>query len=83
MVDAAKGNVIQCELESVGFPENFGLDRYAVTESWDYVTVGGVSYLAPISADLVMRRSDGVMTRSTTEYKNHRRFEASTNVTFH
>lgn len=83
LVDAAKGNVIRCELESTGFPENFGLDRYSMAESWDYVTVAGVSYLAPVSAEFTLRHSDGAIARSTTDYKNHRHFEASTNVTFH
>lgn len=83
LVDAAKGNLMRGEFESTGFPENFGADRYSAAESWDYVTVAGVSYLAPISTQFTLRGSNGAMHRATTEYKNHRHFEASTNVTFH
>jgi hypothetical protein len=83
LVEASTGNVIRCEWEGSGFPEKFGVDWYMQTESWNHATIGGSSYLVQASHDFVLRKSDGSMERVTTEYKNHRHFEASTNVTFH
>ncbi|SPE35511.1 exported hypothetical protein [Candidatus Sulfopaludibacter sp. SbA3] len=82
LVDAAKGNVLRCEWEGSGFPEKFVTDRLTIAESWDYATVGGSVYLVPVSFEWIGRRSDGEMVRATTEYKNHRHFEASTRITF-
>jgi hypothetical protein len=83
LVDATKGAAIRCEWEGSDFPEKFACDRVTMTDSWAYVAIGGSSYLVPISTEAVLRMSDGSMARMTTEYTNHRHFEASTNLTFH
>jgi hypothetical protein len=82
LVDPAKGNAVMCEWEGSGFPEKFGADRYSITESWDYVTIAGASYLIPAWRETVVLKSGGEMERLTTEYKNFRHFESSTSVTF-
>jgi hypothetical protein len=82
LVDAANLHVLRCDYQGTGFPEKFAYDRYTVTDLWGYVTVGGSSYLVPISAGVDVRMSDGSMERAITEYKNHRHFEAATSVTF-
>jgi hypothetical protein len=46
------------------------------------VKIGDATYLLPISAEFVARRSNGSAGRVLVEYKNHRHFEAATNVTF-
>jgi len=83
LVDATRGNVIRYEDESSGFPEKFGLDRVMWADSWDYVTIGGTSHVVPVASDFVVSAAGGTSYRVTAEYKNHRHFEASTNVTFH
>jgi hypothetical protein len=82
LVDAQHGNVIRYQEEAGGFPEHFFADRRVVEEAWDFVKIGEVSYLVPVSAEFVSRRADGVTRRTVVEYKNHRHFEASTTVTF-
>lgn len=82
LVDAANLHVLRCEYQGTGFPEKFACDRYTVADLWGYATIGGSSYLVPISAGGVIRMSDGSMERVTTEYKYHRHFEAATTVTF-
>lgn len=82
LLDAANLHVLRCEYQGTGFPEKFACDRYTVTDLWGYAAFGGSSYLVPISAGGVVRMSDGSMERVTTEYKNHRHFEAATSVTF-
>jgi len=81
-VDAARGNIIRYEEEASGYPAKFGIDWSTMVENWDYVTIGESSWLAPVSAELIVRASDGKMLRMTVEYKNHRHFEASTKITF-
>jgi hypothetical protein len=82
LVDADRGNVVRYEEEAAGFPEKFVKDRGTVAQSWDYVKIGDGTYLLPISAEFVARRSDGSAGRVLVEYKNHRHFEAATSVTF-
>jgi hypothetical protein len=82
LVDAANLHELRFEFQGSGFPEKFAVDRYTVTDLWGYAIIGGSSYLVPISAAVVDRMSDGSMERATTEYKNHRHFEAATSVTF-
>ena len=82
LVDAGRGNVVRYEEEASGFPEKFGKDRGTVTESWDYMKIGDVAYLLPVSAEIGARRSDGSAGRVDVEYKNHRHFEAATSITF-
>ncbi len=82
LLDAGRGNLVRYQEESFGYPEKFGIDRHTVTESWGYVDIGDASYLLPISAEFVVRHSDGSAGRVSVEYKNHRHFETATNVTF-
>lgn len=80
-VDAATGNVVGYE-EGVFLRENSGADWFTFAESWGDVTIGGSSYLVPLTGESVIRGSDGRMDRTTTEYKNQRHFETSTTTTF-
>ena len=82
LVDPARGDVVRYQEEASGLPETYVMDRHTITESWDYVTIGGVSYLVPVSAEHIARHSDGAMRRVTVTYTNHRHFEAHTNISF-
>jgi hypothetical protein len=82
LVDASRGNVVRYREEASGYPENFGLDRATVMQAWDYVKIGGETWLLPVSFEFVGRRSDGNSTRVSVEYRNHRHFEAAASVTF-
>jgi len=82
LVDAANLHVLRAEWEGAGFPEKFAVDRYTQTEQWGYATIGGSSYLVPVSSEIVLRMSDGSTERAAAEYKNHRHFEAAASVTF-
>jgi hypothetical protein len=82
LVDAARGNVVRYEEEASGFPEKSGADRFTFVEWWDYLTIGAASYLVPVWAGSVLHRADGSMERATTEFKNHRHFEATARIAF-
>jgi hypothetical protein len=46
------------------------------------VKIGDAFHLLPVSADLIWRMPTGALYRVAIEYKNHRHFEASANLTF-
>jgi hypothetical protein len=82
LVDDAGGNVIQMEYETIGGPAEFSGSDKAVL-SWDFVKIGDAFYLLPVAAEYVFTFSSGDMWHIVVQYKNHRHFEASANVTFH
>ncbi len=82
-IDGKGGNVIQFDEETAGFPAGFGLANRREEVSWDYVKIGDATHLLPIGANFEVAYSNGNRARVDVEYKNHRHFEASTNITFH
>jgi len=81
-VDDPSGNVIQLDEEASGFPAELEFAQRNEEVSWDYVKIGEASHLLPIGATFVVLYSTGNRTRVEVTYKNHRHFEASTNITF-
>lgn len=82
-IDDPGGSVIQVDDEASGFPADF---EFAAREEhifWDYVKVGDTPHLLPVGANFLVAYSSGSRYRVEVEYKNHRHFEASTNITFH
>jgi hypothetical protein len=51
--------------------------------SWNDEKIGDSSYLLPVALDFFVGFANGDVWRVNVEYKNHRRFEADTSVTFH
>ena len=83
MLDEREENVIRLELTSTGFPKGFPMSAFEEQISWDYVKIGDSDHLLPVSADFISASSSGEMRLTRHEYKNHRHFEASSNITFH
>ncbi len=82
LVDPARAEVVHCEFEGVGFPEKFGADDFYQAGSWDYVTIGGSTYLVPVGAREIVVAANGTLFLSTVAYRNHRHFEAAANITY-
>ena len=82
LIDDPGGNVIQYLEEATEFPKGFGLDPWKLTTTWDYVTIGGASHLLPVAEDITSGFTFADLWHVVVEYKNHRHFEASTNITF-
>ena len=76
------GDVLQFEEEATGFPAGFSFIQRNQVMIWDIVKIGEVSHWLPVSADFSWRMGDGSLTRAAAVYKNHRHFEAASNVTF-
>lgn len=81
-VDPVRAQVLRYECETGGFPETFGIDRSVETESWDYVIIGGSTYLVPVAVSWGIQVRDGGAWLVKVEYRNHRHFEASSRVGF-
>jgi hypothetical protein len=81
-IDDPTGNVIQLEEEESEFPAEMEFSGREVHISWDYVKIGEESHLLPVRASFLVRYYDGTRYRVEVEYRNHRHFEASTNIIY-
>ena len=77
------GSVLQVDDREGEFPVDFQFVEKEEHMFWDYVKIGGNSHLLPVRANFLVTYSSGSRYRVEVEYKNHRHFEASTNITFH
>jgi hypothetical protein len=81
-VDDPAGSIIQLDEEASGFPAEIEFAEREEHFSWDYVKIGEDLHLLPVRLNLQVRYYDGTRYRIEIQYKNHRHFEASSNVTF-
>jgi hypothetical protein len=81
-LDEPEENVIRLEEDSRVFPKDFSISAEESRTSWDFVKIGDATHLLPVSADITFTMSDGGMTLTRCEYKNHRHFEAASRITF-
>lgn len=82
-IDGSSGNVIQLDEDAMDFPAEFAFVSRHEEVSWDSVKIGDTSHLLPVAATFVVANTSGKHWRVEVEYRNHRHFESSTNVTFH
>lgn len=82
LIDDPEGNVVRFEEEASEFPKGFGSDPMKQTTTWDYVTIGDASHLLPVAEDVYGGFTFADLWHVVVEYRNHRHFEASTNITF-
>jgi hypothetical protein len=83
LVDDPGGNLIYFEIEAKEFPKWLGSDPFKGIDSWDYVKIGDATNLLPVATEMFGGFKRENLWHVTVEYKNHRHFEASTNMTFH
>jgi hypothetical protein len=82
-IDDPSGSVIQVDDQASEFPGDFEFAEREEHVFWDYVKIGENAHLLPVRANFLVVYSSGTRYRVEVEYKNHRHFEASTNITFH
>jgi hypothetical protein len=82
-IDVSDGQILQLDEQASGFPPEIQFAEREEHITWDYVKIGAESHLLPVRASFLVRYYDGTQYRIDVEYRNHRHFEASTNVTFH
>ena len=82
LVDETDGSVLQMERQDIGTPSELGGGSKMIY-SWDYVKIGDASYLLPVATDFVgILPKEGETWHVAAQYKNHRHFEASADITF-
>ena len=81
-IDDPSSSVIQVDDYADPFPAEFEFAGREEHIFWDYVKIGENAHLLPVRANFLVSYSSGTRYRVEVEYKNHRHFEASTNVTF-
>lgn len=77
-----RGEVLRYESEARGMPEKFPFDRLIETEAWDYVTIGGSSYLVSVAASLSIFQADGTAWSVNIDYRNYRHFQTSAGISY-
>lgn len=82
-VDEATGSIVRLDEDASGFPAEIQFSDREEHIAWDLIKIAGESHCLPVSARFLVRYYDGTRYRIEVEYKNHRHFEASTNLTFH
>jgi hypothetical protein len=82
-IDDPSGSVVQVDDEAGSFPTDFEFSGREEHVSWDYVAIGEGTHLLPVRANFLVSYRSGTRYKVEVEYKNHRHFEASSNITFH
>jgi hypothetical protein len=81
LVENPGGSLIQYE-EKATYPDDFPGRLYQQKIVWDYVKIGDISHLLPVTVDFELVFASGDLRRVSVEYRDHRRFEAKTSITF-
>jgi hypothetical protein len=82
LLENPDGAMIQYQEEDGDFPKGFGVQSFRQTITWESIQIAGAPYLLPVTTDFYVGFASGDPWRISVEYKNHRRFEAATSVTF-
>jgi hypothetical protein len=81
LIDPA-GNVVQFENNANRFPKGFGADPWKSISTWDYVVIGDAKHLLPVKLEIFGGFIRLDLWHVVVEYKNHRHFESTSDITF-
>ena len=81
-IDDPGGNVVQLDDHAQDFPADFEFSEREEFVNLGYVKIGQESYWLPVRAHFLVQYSSGTRYKIEVEYKNHRHFESSTNLSF-
>jgi hypothetical protein len=76
------GNLLQYEEEATQYPVGFGIISTREVIQSGYVRFGDVTFLVPIGYEVFVTFSSGDQWHVSAEFKNHRHFQSSVNLTF-
>jgi hypothetical protein len=82
LIDEQTGNLLQYEEEATQFPTGFGFSSIREVTRWDYLKSGDATYLVPMGYELFFAFSSGDQWHVSAEFKNHRHFQSSVNLTY-
>jgi hypothetical protein len=82
LIDGPTGDLLRFEEEAFGFPKQFRVVSRHQVMTWDNVKIGDDSYWLPVSAEFIWTRRTPDRYKAVVEYRNHRHFEAATDITY-
>jgi hypothetical protein len=82
VVEDPAGDLLEVEDRCEKFPSGFEFQSRVEHVTRDYVRIGESTHLLPVRADFAVSYRDGTRYRVEVQYRNHRHFESSSNITF-
>ena len=80
-IDRETGAVLSLTYEADNIPKELAWDSAITTVEYEFVNVGGRSYLLPASSETVMR-GPILWMRNRMEFRNYGKFSSESNITF-
>ena len=82
-IDKETFRVLRIEMQARNLPTSFPLDTVESAVDYDYVLIGQGKFLLPVhSESLSCVRGSSDCSRNTIDFRNYRKFEADTSITF-
>ena len=82
-IDKESFRVLRIEMQAREVPKTFPLDTVESAVDYDYVLIGQSKFLLPVhSESLSCIRGSSDCSRNTIDFRNYRKFEADTSITF-
>lgn len=82
-IDKENYRVLRLEMQAQNLPSEFPLDTVESATDYDYVRIGGPSFLLPVHSEaLSCIRGTGDCSRNVIDFRNYRKFGSEANITF-
>jgi hypothetical protein len=83
-IDPSTGRVLRIEMDARRFPGDFLTDHVESATDYEYVRLGGTDqYLLPVHSEtLSCERGSSACARNTIDFRNYKKFEGQSTVTF-
>jgi len=82
-IDKETSRVLRIEMSARNLPRDFELDQVESTIDYDFVPIGEKKYLLPTHSEaLSCTRGTTQCSRNVIEFRNYRKFDADTSITF-
>jgi len=81
-IEESTGNVMRLEEFCADFPARFQQTDNVREVAWDWVKIGSEKHLLPVSAKSIIGTPGNNFSCVSSEFKNHRHFEADSSITY-
>lgn len=81
-IDRESKRVIKIEQHAVNIPSDFPISRVETTLQYGFAQIESKTYLLPAGGEYTACMNGGACTRNAIEFRNHRKFEAQSKISF-
>ncbi|MBS1828284.1 MAG: hypothetical protein JST93_23465 [Acidobacteria bacterium] len=81
-IDRESKRVVKIEQHAVNIPNDFPISRVETTLQYNFAQIESKTYLLPAGGEYTACMNGGACTRNAIEFRNHRKFEAQSKVSF-